>query len=116
MRDRRRWLGGPLGRELPGPAVGAGAQGVVIQEGLHSHPTGSDSGWVRRATRVETNSYQATKLPSEPTCTAIRHLSSCSAEPGQQPALPRAVRPSDKADQDVPSPKEGRVLRLPSGA
>ena len=37
---------------------------VVIQEGLHSHPTGSDSGWVRRATRVVTNSYQATKLPS----------------------------------------------------
>ena len=54
--------GGPLGgRELPGPAVGAGAQGVVIQEGLHSRPTGSDHGWVRRATRVETNSYQATE-------------------------------------------------------
>ena len=60
MRDRRRWLGGPLGRELPGPAVGAGAQGVVIQEGLHSHSTGSGSGWVRRATctRVVTYSYQ----------------------------------------------------------
>ena len=58
MRDRRRWLGGPLGREgreLPrGPAVGAGAQGVVIQEGSHSHPTGSDSGWVRRATKPST--------------------------------------------------------------
>ena len=66
MRDRQRWLGGPLGCELPmpGPAVGAGAQGVGIQEGLHTHPTGSASGWVRGATRVVTNSYQATKLPA----------------------------------------------------
>ena len=62
MRDQQRWLGGPLGRELPGPAVGAGAQGGGIHEGLHSHPSGSASGWVRGATRVETNSY--TKLPS----------------------------------------------------
>ena len=53
--------GGPLGGcELSGPAVGAGAQGVGIHEGLHSHLSGSSSGWVRRASRVETNSYQAT--------------------------------------------------------
>ena len=46
MRDRQRWLGGPLGREVPGPAVGAGALGVVIQGGLtrYTHPTGSASG------------------------------------------------------------------------
>ena len=56
---------------MSGPAVGAGAQGVGIQEGLHSHPTGSASGWARRATctRAETSSlpsYQATGVHPRP--------------------------------------------------
>ena len=39
----------------------AAALAVIILEGLHSHPTGSDRSWVRRAIRAATSSNKATK-------------------------------------------------------
>ena len=74
---------GSTRREAATAAQGSGRQGRPRvasaggrwHEGLHSHPSGSASGWVRGATRVETNSW--TKLPSSKhqASSKLRHCS-----------------------------------------